>query len=330
MDVNLTVKVPGLEVLVKYAASGIGAVAGPMLAPWRASREGQARIISAHAEAESVRIIADAQAAAQRTFAVGSGVAGALEISPEGITQRIEYQEQKRQANIFSVMREAARDLGEKEVPQHEPDHDWVARFFSDVQDVSSEDMRRIWARVLAGEVETPGLTSVRTLATLRNLSSSEAKAFSQIARYRIGNFVYPDPNTKYDGNTLPLMVEVGLIQSIREDANFVRVASKPEVIHREPGYILVVEAESLADTHFRGLKLTRPGKEIAQCIEPLPDMQYLGWVAHSLQKSGFTLKITMEVSCDARGGLNYRPDDLRMIEPVDPEQGSGRRIAGN
>ena len=33
MDVNLTVRVPGLEMLVKYSASGIGAVAGPMLAP---------------------------------------------------------------------------------------------------------------------------------------------------------------------------------------------------------------------------------------------------------------------------------------------------------
>ena len=128
---------------------------------------------------------------AQRNFASSSSVEGAWEINLEGITQRIEYQERKRQANISSVAREAARELGEKEVPQHEPDHDWVARFFSDVQDVSSEEMRRIWAQVLAGEVETPGATSVRTLATLRNLSASEAKAFSQFARYRIGNFVY-------------------------------------------------------------------------------------------------------------------------------------------
>ena len=244
---------------------------------------------------------------------------GALEINPEGITQRIEYQERKRQANISSVVREAARELGEKEVPQHEPDHDWVARFFSDVQDVSSEDMRRIWARVLAGQVETPGTTSVRTLATLRNLSSSEAKAFSKIARYRIGNFVYPDPNTKYDGYTLPLMEEVGLVRSTHEDPHFIEVVSKPEVIHREPGYILVVEAESSTRTHLRGHEFTRPGKEIAQCIEPLPDMQYLGRIAHSLKESRFTLKFTTEVSCDFRGGLNYKLDDLRTIEPIGP-----------
>ena len=319
MDMKLTVKVQGLEVLVKYAASGIGAVAGPMLAPWRASRKAKASLISAQAQADSVRIIADAQAAAQRTLASSSGGEGVLEIDPDGITQRIEYQERKRQANISSVVREAAQELGDKEVPQHEPDHDWAARFFASVKDISSEDMRRMWAQILAREVEKPGATSVRTLATLRNLTSSEAKSFSQIAIYRIGRFVYPDPKKKYDGYTLPLMVEVGLIRSAREDANFIRVSSNPEVIHQEPGYILVVEAESSADTHLRGYELTRPGKEIAQCIEPEPDVQFLGRVAHSLKESGFTLKITTDLSYDARGQLNYNPDHLCVIQPIHP-----------
>lgn len=44
-------KVPGFDKLLEVMASGIGAVAGPMLAPWRARREGQARIIAAEADA---------------------------------------------------------------------------------------------------------------------------------------------------------------------------------------------------------------------------------------------------------------------------------------
>lgn len=318
MDVNLTVKVPGLEVLVKYAASGIGAVAGPMLAPWRASREAQARIISAHAEADSVRIVADAQAAAQRTFASGCSVEGALEISPEGISQRIEYQGRKRQANISFVVREAARQLGDKEVPQHEPDHDWAARFFAGVQDVSSEDMRIIWARILAGEVREPGVTSLRTLATLRNLSSSEARSFSGIARCRIGSLVYPE-FTSYYWETLPLMVEVGLMRSTEEGIVDISVASEGKVIHREPGCILVLKAEQLINTAWRGHELTRPGEEIARCIEPEPDMQFLARIAHGFRERGLTLKIATEVSRDVRGELTYNPEDLRIIEPVDP-----------
>ena len=39
VDVNL--KVPALEKLVDYTASGIGAVAGPMLAPWKARKKAE-------------------------------------------------------------------------------------------------------------------------------------------------------------------------------------------------------------------------------------------------------------------------------------------------
>ena len=77
--IDVTVRVPALEKLVDYGASGVGAVAGPMLANWRASREGAARLTSARIDAEvrrpeaksnseSLRIIADAQAIARQSI----------------------------------------------------------------------------------------------------------------------------------------------------------------------------------------------------------------------------------------------------------------------
>ena len=65
VDVNL--KVPALEILLKYAASGIGAVAGPMLgAVGRARKQMEARLIKSRAAADSLKLIADAQAEAQK------------------------------------------------------------------------------------------------------------------------------------------------------------------------------------------------------------------------------------------------------------------------
>ncbi len=319
MNVDLTVTVPALEMLVKYTASGIGAVAGPLLAPWRAKREAQARLISAQAEADSVRIIADAQAIAHRTFADSDNVQGVLDIGPDGIAQRIEYQEQKRQANLASVVREAARELGDREVAPHEPDHDWSARFFGSVQDVSSEDMRRIWAHILAGEVEQPGSTSLRTIATLRNLTAGEAKAFSGIARFRIGRVVYPDPNTLYDGHTMALMEEVGLIRSTQEGIVDISVVNGPEIIHRGSRYVLVVEAEPSTHMAMRAHELTGPGREIAQCIEQDPDMRFLGRIAHTLQERGFTLRIATDLPKSADGQLDCDADQLRVVRPIPP-----------
>ena len=166
--------------MASYTASGIGAVAGPMLAPWKARKEAKARLIEARAYADSLKLIANAQAEARHSRATPAQAGrGVVEIHRDGIRQRIEFQEGKRQANITSVVRDAADDLGDKEVPDQEPDPDWTTRFFEGVQDVSSEDMRKIRARILSGDVEEPGGTSLRTLSILKDMSRRDAEAFA-------------------------------------------------------------------------------------------------------------------------------------------------------
>ena len=51
VDVNITVKVPAFEKLVDVVASGIGAVAGPILAPWMARQDAKAKLIEVGAQA---------------------------------------------------------------------------------------------------------------------------------------------------------------------------------------------------------------------------------------------------------------------------------------
>ena len=97
------------------------------------------------------------------------------------MTRRIQFQEEKRQRNIGTVVGKAALELGDKDVVSSELDHDWTARFFSDVQDVSSDEMQSIWGKVLAGEVERPGSTSILTLNVLRNLNQATAGIFRKL-----------------------------------------------------------------------------------------------------------------------------------------------------
>ena len=193
--VELNVK--AIDKLVDYTASGIGAVAGPMLAPWRAGREAKARIIAARATAEEMAVLASAQAEALDIITearkkanlsladVDSTTVG--ETTMEGlVAQRIEYQEAKRQDNIKKVVNIAAEELGDKTVNNHEPDHDWTARFFNEVQDVTNEDMQHLWGKILAGEVAHPGSTSLRALSVLRNLDRRTAKLFVHVCSLAI------------------------------------------------------------------------------------------------------------------------------------------------
>ena len=200
--------VPAFLKLLDYTASGIGSVAGPMLAPWKAHREAAARRLAAQGEADSLRVLAEGQAAALQIISGAQAEArstvmdqhsefhGQLEIG-ETITQRIRFQEEKRHSNIAAAVVAAATELGDKEVSDHEPDHDWTARFFNEVQDVSSDDMRAIWAKILAGEVEKPGSTSARTLTILKNLDRKSARLFNTLCSICVS--LRPDANVALD-----------------------------------------------------------------------------------------------------------------------------------
>ena len=192
MDIGALV--PGISKLVDYAASGIGSVAGPMLASWKARREANAKLIAAKGEVEAQLILAEGQAQALQKIASAQADARSVLVSPDAtvqgeldfgaaITQRIQFQEEKRQSNIVAVIGQAAQELGDGEVQDHEVDHDWTARFFTDVQDVSSEEMQHLWAKILAGEVQRPGSTSFRTMSILKNLDRGTARLFRDYAQ---------------------------------------------------------------------------------------------------------------------------------------------------
>ena len=191
---NINLNVSALEKLVDYAASGIGSVAGSMMAmwaPWKAKQEAEAKKIAAEGDATILQIQAEAQAQARSILiSQDANFTGELDIT-ETVKQRLQFQEQKRLINIKSVVGQTAELLGDKSVADIEPDHDWTARFFNDVQDVSSEEMQSLWAKILAGEVERPGSTSIRALGILKNLDKRSARLFERFCSACV--FLIPD-----------------------------------------------------------------------------------------------------------------------------------------
>ena len=324
--VDVNVNVPALEKLVDYTASGIGAVAGSMLAPWRARQEAKAKLIGAQADADSQRLIAEAQADARRSLVAPDETGGGvLEIDTDGIRQRIEFQEKKRQANIASVVQEAAAELGDKEVPDHEPDPDWTARFFERVQDVSSENLQRIWTRILAGEVEDPGKTSLRTLSILENLSQRDAIEFSKEMEYRISNFLlkgFRDTMCGDDsGFVLANLQEIGLINPSFSAQKIIRLGSRGQLWLEYNGFMLLVSGTpntDLSDDLFEidTIVLTKPGNEIANFCDSTPNIEYLSYFSRFLKERGCTLHHAPIIGRNRDGVAMYRPKTLRVIDP--------------
>lgn len=321
VDVNL--KVPAIEKLLDYAASGIGAVAGPMLASWKARKEAEARLIGTKAEADSLTLIADARNEARRSLVEPDGaVSEMLEIGPDGgITQRIEFQEQKRQANIAAVVRDAAADLNGKEVPNRDPDPDWAARFFDDIQDVSSRELQQIWSKILVGEVESPGRTSLRTLSILKDMTQRQAGMFAEFSRYAINYGVHTESYMAIEPilhKSIPLvMEELGLAHGSWSAYQIVNVGADGIIFLKHSNNFLVIEGKPYQEIKIYGFALTGPGRELAQFHRTEPHMEYLGEFAKFLLGHKCSLKIAPAIKIDAQGTPGCRRSELRIIEPA-------------
>ena len=179
-----------VDAIAKLAQYTISLLADPLLVTWRARREVEANRILAHGEAEVMEIRAEgaakAELSARAMLELAGGSQSLLELIESEIDQRVESLFEKRVHNLAQIVEKARLALPPGEVPDVEPDMAWTSSFSNAAQDISSEDMQELWAGILAGEVVSPGGTSVRTLAILRNLDKFTAQAFKRLCRLAV------------------------------------------------------------------------------------------------------------------------------------------------
>ena len=325
VDLNLSLTVPAIEKLIDYGASGVGAIAGTMLATRKAEIEGKARLIAAdadagvrqiqaQADANALTIIAEAQSKAQAYLPADAHIRGTLDITPEDIIQSIEFQGRKRLANARAVLEGAADELGDKEVDDHEPDPDWTPRFFDCVQDVSSEDMQKIWAKILAGEVESPGRTSLRTLDTLRNMTRRDAEMFRDVCDFVILNdFVFYEDSVKRFGalrySNLLHLQDCGLINVGPNLVKMFAWEGRREILIMYSSSALVITRNPEATEkilEIPGILLTTAGKELYQFVQCTPQMEYLCDLAKFLQSKNCQLESLVDAKPLPDGSINH------------------------
>ena len=332
ISVNVNVSVPFLEKLLDYTASGIGSVAGWMMAPSKARRAVKAnkilalgasevRDIEAEGEAKALQVITAAQVEARRVYELPAGVEPSEPSMVEAVEQRILYQEEKRQRNIQDVLGKAANAATSTEVPDHEPDHDWTARFFNSIQDVSSEEMQTLWAKILAGEVERPGSTSTRTLSILRDLDQTTANLFRTLCSLaltiflpngsildsrvislggKVGRNVLEPFGLSFD--RLNILNEHGLIISDFESQMNYRacIAGKINEALRVPvpfiyqdrswGLVPNEEREKEGEFNLSGVALTVAGRELARVIDQVSVPAYDEAMVNFFTDKGFMM----------------------------------------
>ena len=298
--------VPAFRMIVNYVVNGL---LGPRTAPWKAKHEARAREIEAHGDAAALLIQAEAHAEALKSVSSAyQDVAASpdfyldAEHDLEGlVVQVMQHEHIRRQQNLLSVLSRAHDHVGDDHVSDHEPDPDWTSRFFSDVQDVSSEGMQALWAKILAGEVKRPGSTSFKTLGIMKDLDRSTATTFRRICSLSI-SMSGPDgisfdrrvlslgKDPGYNGldsyglsyGTLNVLDEYGLITSDYENWIDYRMfvsnntSSTTEILlgarleYQSRSWILLSTTDKPLKSRYRfsGVALSQSGRELSRVVD--------------------------------------------------------------
>ena len=246
------------------------------------------------------------------------------QISSEEIERRIQHNLDKRFLNLAAIVLKARLALPDGDVPDVEPDVGWTSAFSEAAQGVSSDEMQDLWARVLAGEVATPGSTGIRTLNTLRNLDTSAAWLFRRLCSIAVyipmpeGTYLdYRAPSLSKDGAYTSLGaygLSYGKLNDLNEhgliiaeynswcDYRVCIAGQLPRIRDRSTGALrftyqgqqwgLLSEGERYLNQEFRvnGVALTKVGRELARVVDQESVPQYDKALKEFFQDNGLAM----------------------------------------
>lgn len=302
------IKIEGkpLEKLIEVVSNGIGTLYRP-----RAIKK------EADAKAYAIKVIEKA-----KHEAIAEGKLIEAE-NLDRINERLIGKEIKRQNNIDDVIEFAVSDLNQTESISDVPvEQDWSTRFFDIVQDVSDNEMKILWGKILAGEVKKPKSYSLRTLELLRNLSKEEANIFVKVSQFVLQQddcFIFNGDDMSQLGisyTDIAKLTEIGLIQA----GTFVhkKYKSLPDKDKRigiqYKDLVIIITIQSGADNlSLPIICLTAAGQELYKLIDVIPNINYIKIIGEHIKKQNASTEYSKIYSINHMGEINYQTPTIKI-----------------
>lgn len=233
----------------------------------------------------------------------------ALQLKDDGLVaraiSRISHQELENQKNLEDIISKADQELVGAPANEYGPEMDegWFNRFSNFAMSITNEDMKRVWAKILAGEIRRPDTYSIRTLNLMSMLSRKEAEIIGNMAQYVL--YDYSSNHDAYILNSkliedikfsdVMLLMELGLLDSTPNLAITLEKREEESIIlflkRKETGLFISTTQENL---YVHIYKLTSLGKEIMQLIDGADlNIKYVKEFCDNLVKSNNTISAT-------------------------------------
>jgi hypothetical protein len=235
------------------------------------------RIARAEADAEKIKALAQVETQIEIT-----------ELQQRAL-HRFVFEEAKKQDNMESITMKALPYLKEDANPGNIED-DWIVNFFDKCRLISDEEKQALWAKLLAGEANSPGSYSKRTIDLLGSLDKVDALLFKALCGFGwliIGNVVpliYDEEDSIYvdcgiNFNTLEHLDDIGLISfSFMTGYKLLNFPKNICIHYYETPINIEFHGGQNNELQIGKILLTRTGKELAPICGSEPISGFLDY----------------------------------------------------
>ena len=264
------------DTLIKKVSSAIGGV----FEPWQIKRVAKAEAEASLIKAKTGIEITDLHRRAMHRFV---------------------EEEATRQENMEEITRKSLSYLKEESDPSKMED-DWVTNFFDKSRIISDSEMQNLWSKVLAGEANSPGTYSKRTVNLLSDIDKTDAELFGSLCRYvwifgivtplifDIHAGIYNDNGINF--NSISHLDSIGLIK-FAGIGGFTRKSLPKQITVSYCGEVLklTMPNDSGNSLDIGHVMLTQAGNELfrisdAPCVEGFVEYVKDKWRAHIQETS--------------------------------------------
>lgn len=333
----------GEQLLIKMwetiTKEGIGSLASP----WQIRREGSARtdvrreellmLAQVEVEAQAIRegkkqllpnkVLVDRSSTDEVIVDEVIVLAPPLDVNTlaSNCTTSITSNHLQEEINLNKTIIFAEQELenDQQEAPTEEIDSDWTTRWRDNAKKVKSEELQRLWARTLAGEVKSPGTYSLRTLDFIKNISQEEAIMISKLAPFVIENSIYKDPSLDEAGvnfNFLLEMDDLTIVSGVKGGGLQLTLATRSITEYKQilvsKNKVLIINSDDKdKKVTMECYKVTKIGIEILTLGDFHANETYLTNIGNKIKAQGFNVKIADWVQTQKTHGQYTNSIDL-------------------
>lgn len=186
-----------------------------------------------------------------------------------------EIRKSKNKVQIAQIAAEEIKHLETGDQVADTPNEDWMNAFIRVAEDASSEDLQHLFARILAGEVVTPGSFSRRTLRAVSELDKEIAETFAEIWNRSVGEEIDYSPEIGRGDLYVKwkMLAECGLMMGDTSARTIKHPVDIPEggvwwpIQHKD--YTLQLDVDQGDMPQWDYVRFTRVGVELGSVLPP-------------------------------------------------------------